>query len=229
MIVTTDDIRAELVSLKDEKYAEFQSKLIPEVSRERVIGVRTPALKELAKRLSGTEAANAFLKELPHRYFDEDQLHAFIVSGIKNYDNCLYEIGRFLPFVDNWATCDQTCPVCFKKHKKELLNSIDEWISSGKTYKVRFGVKMLMTHFLDDDFDISYAHKVAGIKSEEYYVKMMVAWYFATALAKKYDEVLPIVKSNALDAWTHNKTIRKAVESYRLTDDKKAYLKSLKR
>ena len=224
----TEEIRQSLFELQDIKYRDFQAKLIPGKDTEMMIGVRTPELRKLAKQMLKREDIREFLRDLPHRYFDEDQLHAFIVSGIKEYGKCMEELMRFLPFVDNWATCDQMSPGVFKKHKPELLTQIREWLGSEHTYTVRFGIGMLMQHFLDEDFDPAYPELVAGVHSEEYYVNMMIAWYFATALAKQYDAVLPFIEGRRLDPWTHNKTIRKAVESYRISDEQKEYLRSLK-
>ena len=224
----TEEIRQSLFELQDIKYRDFQAKLIPGKDTEMMIGVRTPELRKLAKQMLKREDIREFLRDLPHRYFDEDQLHAFIVSGIKEYGKCMEELMRFLPFVDNWATCDQMSPGVFKKHKPELLAEIREWLGSEHTYTVRFGIGMLMQHFLDEDFDPAYPELVAGVHSEEYYVNMMIAWYFATALAKQYDAVLPFIEGRRLDPWTHNKTIRKAVESYRISDEQKEYLRSLK-
>ena len=224
----TEEIRQSLFELQDIKYRDFQAKLIPGKDTEMMIGVRTPELRKLAKQMLKREEIGEFLRDLPHRYFDEDQLHAFIVSGIKEYGKCMEELMRFLPFVDNWATCDQMSPGVFKKHKPELLAEIREWLGSEHTYTVRFGIGMLMQHFLDEDFDPAYPELVAGVHSEEYYVNMMIAWYFATALAKQYDAVLPFIEGRRLDPWTHNKTIRKAVESYRISDEQKEYLRSLK-
>ena len=224
----TEEIRRSLFDLQDIKYRDFQAKLIPGKDTEIMIGVRTPELRKLAKQMLKREDIGEFLRDLPHRYFDEDQLHAFIVSGIKEYGKCMEELMRFLPFVDNWATCDQMSPGVFKKHKPELLTQIREWLGSEHTYTVRFGIGMLMQHFLDEDFDPAYPELVAGVHSEEYYVNMMIAWYFATALAKQYDAVLPFIEGRRLDPWTHNKTIRKAVESYRISDEQKEYLRSLK-
>ena len=224
----TEEIRQSLFELQDIKYRDFQAKLIPGKDTETMIGVRTPELRKLAKQMLKWEEIGEFLRDLPHRYFDEDQLHAFIVSGIKEYGKCMEELMRFLPFVDNWATCDQMSPGVFKKHKPELLAEIREWLGSEHTYTVRFGIGMLMQHFLDEDFDPAYPELVAGVHSEEYYVNMMIAWYFATALAKQYDAVLPFIEGRRLDPWTHNKTIRKAVESYRISDEQKEYLRSLK-
>ena len=224
----TEEIRQSLFELQDIKYRDFQAKLIPGKDTETMIGVRTPELRKLAKQMLKREDIGEFLRDLPHRYFDEDQLHAFIVSGIKEYGKCMEELMRFLPFVDNWATCDQMSPGVFKKHRPELLAEIREWLGSEHTYTVRFGIGMLMQHFLDEDFDPAYPELVAGVHSEEYYVNMMIAWYFATALAKQYDAVLPFIEGRRLDPWTHNKTIRKAVESYRISDEQKEYLRSLK-
>ena len=224
----TEEIRQSLFELQDIKYRDFQAKLIPGKDTEMMIGVRTPELRKLAKQMLKREDIGEFLRDLPHRYFDEDQLHAFIVSGIKEYGKCMEELMRFLPFVDNWATCDQMSPGVFKKRKPELLAEIREWLGSEHTYTVRYGIGMLMQHFLDEDFDPAYPELVAGVHSEEYYVNMMIAWYFATALAKQYEAVLPFIEGRRLDPWTHNKTIRKAVESYRISDEQKEYLRSLK-
>jgi len=223
-----EEIRKELYGLRDEEYAGFQAKLIPTYDKERVIGVRTPMLRKYAKELVKRDDIQDFLADLPHGFFDENQLHAFVVSEIKDYEKCMEETERFLPYVDNWATCDQMSPKVFKKHKAELIKKIREWISSGRTYTVRFGTGMLMQHFLDEDFDISYPALVAAISSDEYYVNMMKAWYFATALAKQYDEVIPFIEEKKLDTWTHNKAIQKSVESFRISGEKKEYLKSLK-
>ncbi len=222
-------IREELFGLRDEKYAAFQLKLIPGIGPESVIGVRTPDLRKLAKRLVKEDDVEAFLDELPHGYFDEMQLHAFIISEMKDYGRCIWQVDRFLPYIDNWATCDQLSPTVFRKHKAELLEQIRIWLESGRTYTVRFAIGMLMQHYLDEDFKPEYPSMVARIRSSEYYVNMMIAWYFATALAKQYDSVLPFIREGKLDAWTHNKTIQKAVESYRITDQQKEYLKSLRR
>ena len=179
-----DEIRAELYNLQDIKYRDFQSKLIPTVSPDYFIGVRTPVLRKLAKQAGQRDDIGDFLNELPHLSFDENQLHAFIISGMKEYSSCLEAIDRFLPYVDNWATCDQMSPKVFRKHRNELLEPIRRWIASDRTYTVRFGIGMLMEHFLDENYDPEYVDLVAGIRSEEYYVNMMIAWYFATALAK---------------------------------------------
>ena len=221
-------IREELFRLQDTEYRDFQKKLIPTADPDAVIGVRTPELRKYAAQLVKNEEVSEFLSDLPHRYFDENQLHAFIVSEIRDFDRCVREVIRFLPYVDNWATCDQMSPKVFRKHRSELLPHIREWMDSGETYTVRFGIGMLMQHFLDGDFRPEYPEWVARIRSGEYYINMMVAWYFATALAKQYDQVLPFIVNRRLDDWTHNKTIRKAVESYRIAPEQKEYLKSLK-
>ena len=222
------DLYRKLYDLQDLKYRDMQIKIIPTVEPESVIGVRTPELKSIAKDILKDGNYKGFLEELPHRYFEENQLHAFIISGIKDLNECMEELRRFLPYVDNWATCDQMSPKIFKKHKEELLTHTKEWIRSDKTYIIRFGVKMLMEHFLDEAYDPQYPEMVAGIRSEEYYVNMMVAWYFATALAKQYESILPFIEGKRLEAWTHNKAIQKSVESRRITEEQKIYLKSLK-
>ena len=222
------EIQKRLFELQDEKYRDFQVKLIPTVDPATVIGVRTPELRKLAKELSKRDDIDAFLETLPHDHFDENQLHAFILSGMKDFTKCMTGVCGFLPFIDNWATCDQLSPKVFGKNKAELLAYINEWLQSDETYTIRFAAGMLMEHFLDDDFDIKYPEMVAAIESDEYYVNMMGAWYFATALAKQYDRVISFIEEKRLDKWTHNKTIQKSVESYRITPEQKAYLKSLK-
>lgn len=221
-------IQKELFRLQDRKYRDFQIKLIPTIAPDTIIGVRTPALRKYAKQLTNQENPQNFLKELPHDYFDENQLHTFIISEIKDYDDCMEQVIRFLPFIDNWATCDQLSPRIFKKYRENLLNQIKVWIQSEKKYTVRFGIGMLMQHFLDEDFDPTYPGMVSKIRTEEYYINMMIAWYFATALAKQFDKVIPFIENCRLDKWTHNKAIQKAVESYRITPEQKKYLKSLK-
>ena len=224
----SDKIRKHLFELHDLKYRDLQLKIIPTADRNTVIGVRTPELRKLAKQLARHEDIQEFLDDLPHKYFDENQLHAFIVSEMKDYDRCMAETERFLPYIDNWATCDQMSPKVFRKHRRELLEHIKVWINSAETYTVRFGIGMLMEHFLDEDFAPEYPEMAAGVRSEEYYVNMMIAWYFATALAKQYDAVIPFIENHRLDTWTHNKTIQKCVESYRITAEQKEYLKTLK-
>lgn len=224
-----DDIRVELSNLQDLKYRDLQITTIPSVVPERITGVRTPKLRALAKELSKREDISLFLEDLPHKLFEEDQLHAFILSGMKDAEECIRLVDKFLPYVDNWATCDQMSPKVFKKNKKLLLEYVNTWIKSDKTYIRRFAIGMLMEHFLDEDFKPSYLAKVAKIRSDEYYVNMMIAWYFATALAKQYDQTLPFIEEQKLDKWTHNKSIQKAVESYRITPEQKEYLKTLRR
>ena len=224
-----DDIRSELLKHRDLKYRDLQITTIPSVASDRIIGVRTPELRSLAKEFAKRDDVLLFLEDLPHKLFEEDQLHAFILSGMKDADECIKLVDKFLPYVDNWATCDQMSPKIFKKNKKLLLEYINTWIKSDKTYVKRFAIGMLMEHFLDEDFKTSYLTKVAKIRSDEYYVNMMTAWYFATALAKQYDLALPFIEEQKLDKWTHNKSIQKAVESYRITPEQKEYLKTLRR
>lgn len=222
------DVKAELLKLQDKKYGQFQQKLLPAVAADSIIGVRTPALRQMAKSLLKSDGAAAFLTALPHKFFEENQLQAFMIAGIKDYDLCLRELKAFLPYVDNWATCDQMSPQVFKKHRGALLPEIKIWLQSPHTYTKRFAIKMLMDHFLDEDFDLSYLELVAAVRSEEYYVNMMIAWYFATALAKQYEAALPFIEKKRLAVWTHNKAIQKARESYRVSVAAKAYLQQLK-
>jgi 3-methyladenine DNA glycosylase AlkD len=228
MSAVCKEIREELFSLQDPGYRDFQGMLIPSNKDASMIGVRTPELRRLARTYAGREDIGEFLDDLPHQYFDENQLHAFIISGIKDYEKCVKEVIRFLPYVDNWATCDQMSPKVFRKHRQELAEQAEEWIGSDHTYTIRFGIKMLMDHFLEEEFDLMYPEMIAQVRSEEYYIRMMVAWYFATALAKQYDAVLPFIENRRLDLWTHNKTIQKAVESLRISPEQKEYLKSLR-
>ncbi len=221
------EIRKQLQELKDEKYKSFNHSLIPGVDDE-FIGVRTPELKALAKKLSKEKDIQDFLDDLPHHVFEENQLHAFIINEIKDYTEVMSETEKLLPYVNNWATCDQLSPKAFKKDLKDLLKKCKKWIASKETYTIRFGVGMLMRYFLDEEFDDAYPKLVAKIHSDEYYVKMMVAWYFATALAKQYDSVIGYLEDKKLDPWVHNKTISKAIESYRVSDEHKDYLKTLR-
>ncbi|MBR6902933.1 MAG: DNA alkylation repair protein [Clostridia bacterium] len=222
------EIIKELLDLSDQKYRDLQTRILPTVDKDSIIGVRTPLLRSLAKRIYKEPDGAEFLSKLPHKYFDENQLHAFIVSEIKDFDTCIKEVCRFLPYIDNWATCDQLSPKVFKKHKPELLVYIKRWLESHHTYTVRFGVGMLMQHYLDGDFKPCYADMVSNIKSDEYYINMMIAWYFATALAKQYDTAIKYIENKKLDTWTHNKAIQKAIESYRISDEHKEYLRGLK-
>ncbi len=227
--MTEKTICDSLFEMQDLKYRDFHSKLMPTVSKELIIGVRTPELRKFAKEISGTDCAELFMRNLPHKYYEEYNLHAFLIESIKDYGACVDELNRFLPYVDNWATCDMMRPKVFKKHLTELLSQIKIWIKSDETYTVRFAVEMLMCFYLDDNFSAEYSDMVAGIHSDEYYIRMMQAWYFATALAKQYDKIIPYLEQHRLDADTHNKTIRKAIESYRITDEQKKYIRTLKR
>lgn len=213
---------------QDIKFRDFQAPLFPNVDKESMIGIRTPELKKIARELSGSDLAKEFIKELPHKYYEENQLHSFLISLIKDYKECLKEVKVFLPYIDNWGTCDQLCPKIFNKHKDELIINIKEWLKSKHTYTVRFAIKMLMSFYLDEEFKNEYLDLVASVKSEEYYINMMIAWYFATALAKQYAYAIKYIKEKKLSTWVHNKTIQKAVESYRINDEQKIYLKSLK-
>lgn len=226
--MTNKEIRQELFSLQDKEYRAFQIKLIPTVDPETVIGTRTPALRAYAKSLVKSGDTDEFLAELPHSYFDENQLHAFILSEIKDMERCFDEVERFLPYVDNWATCDQLSPKVFKKNRERLLLHIRRWITSEEVYTIRFAIGMLMQHFLDEEFDKEYPEMVAEVRSEEYYVNMMIAWYFAMALAKQYNAIIPYLEEQRLEAWTHNKAIQTAIESRRITQEQKEYLRSLK-
>ena len=223
------ELTERLFSLKDEAYGDFTAKLAPNIDREKVIGVRFPDLKALAKEYKGSGEAEAFLNELPHEYLEENHLHACLINCIKDFDEALGKVELFLPYVDNWSTCDTISPAAFRKNPERLLPSVDRWLDSEHEYTVRFGIKCLMSWFLDERFSESSADKVAAVDREEYYIKMMVAWYFATALAKQYDSAVKYIESGRLPKWTHNKAIQKAVESYRVTDEHKAYLKTLRR
>ena len=218
-----------LFRLQDKSYKEFQAKLIPNISSDSIIGVRTPDLKRLAKSMYKENNYSSFLEDLPHTYYEENQLHGFILGMVKDYNECISLVNKFLPYIDNWSTCDQTVPKSFIKNKDLLIKEIRKWIKSKKTYTIRFGVGMLMRAYLDEDFKEEYLEMVSNIKSNEYYVNMMIAWYFATALAKQYDSAIKYIENNKLDEWVHNKTIQKAVESYRISDEVKTYLKNLKR
>ena len=221
-------IQKHLFELQDQGYRTFHCALIPNVPAEKVIGIRTPALRSFAKELSGTPEAVSFLDALPHEYYEENNLHGFLLCLIRDYDSCVAEIDRFLPFVDNWATCDCMSPSCFSRNQSALEADIRRWIASGQTYTVRFGLRCLMNHFLDKRFQPEYLRLASSVRSEEYYVNMMTAWFFATALAKQYDAALPYLENLELDPWVHNKAIQKARESRRITAEQKEYLKSLK-
>ena len=221
-------IEQTLKQMADPEYKAFHQKLMPTVDTEKVLGVRVPDLRKFAKEINKSDVKDDFLKILPHKYYEEDNLHAFLIEMVKDYDTVIKELNRFLPFVDNWATCDMMSPKIFKKYKKELLEEIDKWMNSGETYIIRYGIKCLMQHYLDEDFDVSYAQRVADVKSNEYYVNMMRAWYFSTALSKQYDVAVKFIENRKLDKWTHNKTISKAIERYCVTPENKNYLKTLK-
>lgn len=224
------EIQKRLFSLQDIKYKKFHSKLIPTVDENLIIGVRVPLLRKLAKEISYPEECNDFLKSLPHKYYEENNLHAFIIENIKDYKTCIKELELFLPYIDNWATCDSLRPKVFRKKLNELLNQIRIWISSKNTFTVRFGILCLMIYFLkDENFDNSFLELVANIYSEEYYIKMMQAWYFATALHFQYDATIKFLEERKLDVWVHNKTIQKAIESNLISKETKIYLRSLKK
>lgn len=222
------EIQKRLFDLQDVPYKEFTAKLNPTVDPDTIIGVRLPALRALAKELRNTPEAAEFLKALPHTYLEENHLHSFLLLTIKDFDKGIREVEAFLPYIDNWAVCDSLRIKSFAKTPEKLLPHIECWLKSDHTYTVRCGILCLMNNFLDDRFDSKYPEMVAAVHSEEYYVNMMIAWYFATALAKQYDAVIPYLTEKRLEKWVHNKTIQKAVESYRITDEQKAYLKTLK-
>ncbi len=212
-----------LFSLSDRKYRSFQIKLIPNIPPDAVIGVRTPDLRRLSRSVD-----IFFRKDLPHRFFEENQIHAFSLENIGEFDIALREVEAFLPYVDNWATCDQLRPKVFGKHKDALLPHVRRWLDSGHPYTIRFGMEMLMCHYLDEHFSPEFPKLVAAVCHEDYYVRMMVAWYFATALAKQYDAVLPYITEFRLESWTHNKTIQKANESRRISQERKNFLRQYK-
>ena len=216
-----------LFELQDIEYKEFNQKLIPTVDKDTVIGIRIPVLRKYAKTLD-YKKEEAFLKNLPHRYFEENNLHAFLIENIKDFDDCIKMLEEFLPYIDNWATCDMLSPKCFKSNTDKLLPYIKKWMKSKHTYTIRFGIGMLMRYFLDEKYKKEYSDAVLNVKSNEYYVNMMRAWYFATALSKQYESILPYLIKKRLDIWTHNKTIQKARESYRIEKEQKEYLKTLK-
>lgn len=228
MTQETECIRARLFALQDEGYRAFHSRLMPTVPPETVIGVRVPALRRLAKQLAGTPQAEAFLQELPHTYYEENNLHAFLLESIRDYDAALAATEKFLPYIDNWATCDSFCPKVFAKHKEELLPVLRRWMASDHPYTVRYGMEMLMRYYLDEDFRPEHLAWAAAVHSGEYYINMMRAWYFATALAKQPEAALPWLTERRLDVWTHNKTLQKAVESSRIPAETKAFLRTLR-
>lgn len=223
------NVTERLFELQDKAYADFHSGLVPNVPRERIIGVRVPDARRLAKEYGKDPECRDFLRALPHKYYDENMLHGILLSGLKDYEECVQAVEEFLPYVDNWAVCDILSPKVFRKHRTELIAKVREWSASEKTYTCRFGLEMLMTHYLDEDFRPEYLEIPAGVCSEEYYVNMMIAWFFATALAKQWEAAIPYLRDNRLGAWVHNKTIQKARESFRITQEQKAYLKTLRR
>lgn len=223
-----EDIQSRLFEMQDPQYKDFHCKLMPTVNPETVIGVRTPDLRKFAKELSKMPEATEFIKILPHNYYEENNLHGFLIETIKDYDAAIAAVDAFLPYIDNWATCDLISPKLFKKHLPELYGKIKVWLMSDKTYTVRFGIGMLMGFYLDENFKPEMLELVARLRSGDYYINMMIAWYFATALAKQYDTAMPYIQNQRLEKWTHNKAIQKAIESFRISDEAKAYLRTLK-
>ena len=217
-----------LLSVKDDEYREFQVKLVPNISPDSILGVRTPDMRKIAKEVSQSDERDSFLKELPHKYYEENLVHFFIISTIKDFDECIAAVETFLPYIDCWPVSDQSSPKVFKKNHNKLLPYIRKWIASDHVYTARFGIRMLMNEYLGDDFKEEYLELAASNKGEDYYLKMMVAWYFATALAKRYDESVKYIEERKLDEWVHKKAIQKAVESYRVSDEHKQYLKSFR-
>lgn len=221
-------LQEELFKLQDIAYRDFHSSLMPGVDKEAVIGVRIPVLRKFAKKFSKTEEAEQFMTELPHKYYEENNLHMMLIAQIKDYDKCISETEKFLPYIDNWATCDLPLPKCFDNNKEDILERTKKWIAADTTYVKRYGMGVMMRLFLDEDFKEEYIQLVAGVKSEEYYVNMMIAWYMATALAKQWDAAIPYIQEHRLSEWVHRKSIQKAVESYRITPEQKEYLKGLR-
>lgn len=222
------DVQKKLFEMQDMGYRDFHAKLIPTVDKEKVIGIRTPMLRKFAKEFGKTEESEMFLQVRPHQYYEENNLHGLLIEQIRDYDKCLEEMEHFLPYIDNWATCDMLALRVVKGHLEVFIREVYRWIGSEKTYTIRFGISMLMRYYLDEEFKPEYPEKVAAIRSEEYYVNMMRAWYFATALAKQYKQVLPFLEERRMDIWTNNKTIQKAIESYRITPEQKEYLRTLR-
>ena len=220
-----NELLSTLFALQDLKYRDMQVRIIPNIDPETIIGVRTPDLRRLAKEM---EVGEVFKQTLPHRFFEENQVHSFLLERGKDFETTISEVEAFLPHVDNWASCDQLSPKVFKKHRRALLPYIYRWLESDKPYTIRFGIEMLMIHFLDEDFNSAYPELVANVRHEDYYVRMMVAWYFATALAKQYEAVFPYISGYRLEKWTHNKAIQKSVESYRITPEQKEILKQFR-
>lgn len=224
-------VKERLFALQDLEYKQFHAKLMPTIDPDTIIGVRTPMMRKLAKELKKdpTFDEKLYMELLPHTYYEENNLHGFLLEMEKDYDTLIAKIDDFLPYVDNWATCDLMSPKIMKKHLDQLIKKIPQWIQSKETYTIRFGIEMLMSFYLEDAFCTEYLQWVAKLRSDEYYVNMMIAWFFATALAKQYEQTLPILTEEKLAIWTHNKTIQKAVESYRITAEQKTYLRTLRR
>ena len=221
-------VREQLLGLQDIQYRDFTAKLVPNIAKADIIGIRTPVLRMMAKELSSADA-DMFIKELPHKYFDEYNLHGLLLSQEKDFDRAISGLEQLLPYIDNWATCDIIAPRSFKRNTDKLLPHIYEWLGSNGTYTVRFGIGMLLKYYLDAPlFNPKYLEAVAEVKSDEYYVNMMIAWYFATALAKQYMDTLPYIEGHRLSDWVHRKAIQKSVESRRISDEHKQYLRSLK-
>lgn len=220
-------IQEYLLSQKDQKYRDFTLPLIPTVDEQTFIGVRLPILKKFAKEID-EQSEEIFLNDLPHQYHEENILHAFILSNIKDYDAFIKYVDKFLPYVTNWSVCDAICNKYLNKYKDRLIKEIYKWLKSQEIYRVRYAVKCLMNYYLDDDFKMEHIFKVAEVKLDDYYVKMMIAWYLATGLAKKYDAFIKAIEEKLFDSFTHNKAIQKAIESYRVNDEHKTYLKTLK-
>lgn len=221
-------LQEELFKLQDTEYRDFNSSLIPGIEKETVIGVRIPVLRKFAKEYAKSGETEQFMRELPHKYYEENNLHMMLIGQIKDYAECISELEKFLPHIDNWATCDSPLPKCFDKNKEDVLGRAKNWIATDATYVKRYGMGVMMRLFLDEDFKEEYIQLVAGVKSEEYYVNMMIAWYMATALAKQWDAAIPYIQERRLSEWVHRKSIQKAVESYRITPEQKEYLKGLR-
>lgn len=226
--MTNEQIKNELLSLADEDYRHFHSRLIPTVDKNKIIGVRTPILRAFANELYKEGDYESFLHSLPHEYYEEDNLHAFIIEKEKDFSHCIKLTDEFLPYIDNWATCDMFSPKCFKKEKEALYEKVLQWLNDDKTYVVRYGIGCLMKYYLDDDFDEKHLKIVSEIKSDKYYINMMIAWYFATALARQYDSTICYLTERRLPTWVHKKTIQKAIESSRIDDETKMYLRQFK-
>lgn len=223
--MSREELLQKLFSLRDPVYQSFQTRILPNIPAESIIGTRTPELRQIAKSMDDSQY---FLSALPHTYFEENQIHAFLLSEKKDFDETIQAINSFLPYIDNWSTCDQLSPKVFRKHHSELLPYIQQWLHSTDTYAIRFAIKVLMDHFLEEDFSPEHPDWVASVHSEEYYIRMVIAWYFATALAKQYDAVYPYLTGYRLEKWIHNKTIQKAVESFRISQTQKEQLKKLR-